>query len=50
MGAFFSVLVAASQKISSAQDEPYGTDTGHLIQTYQERIEHLETLSKSKGC
>jgi len=43
-------MVGVKRKLSNAQEQQYGTDTGHLIQTYQERIEHLEKISQSRSC
>ncbi len=50
LGVLFSAMVGVKRKLSNAQEQQYGTDTGHLIQTYQERIEHLEKISQSRSC
>jgi hypothetical protein len=50
LGALFSAMIGVKRKLSNVEEQQYGTDTGHLIQTYQERIEHLDKISQSRSC
>lgn len=51
---YFSVISypisAAYNAASTADEEKYGTEDGQLVQVYQERVKHLESIGKSKGC
>lgn len=49
-GAFGALISLVSQKVSKSREEPYGSETAHLAQAYQERLKHLEALGRSKGC
>jgi hypothetical protein len=50
-GALFGPLLQdISNKVEQQAEEPYGSESGHFIQAYQERLQRLETLSRNKGC
>lgn len=43
-------ISSAFHSMSKTDKEQFGTEDTRIVQTYQERVKHLESLAKSKGC
>lgn len=43
-------ISAAYHSASNTDKEKYGTENIRIVQAYQERVKHLESIGKSKGC